>query len=327
LNTIPVFIYHETGQKKTFACGFKQSYVKYCIKSAEDYNDLVILLGDQSNIHWCKKGVLASEYENGKWARFKKVFVNLTSDYPDAWAQGFFKRFFLVEEYLKRNDYNECVILDSDILTYINYSELFDGLGIDVAHNTCPKDFSEDYNSSSAHVSYFTYKAIVEFTDYCIEQYENHNRVLWDFYEETIKNKWAGGVTEMGLLYMWLKDHPEVKGLNLLMEKEGAVCDNTFFSNGRDYSGGYNGIRYAADPKYQMKKTIFKDGTPYFIKEDGSLVRAYVIHCGQITKMYMRDYYLHQKLGLMGKTRFWLEQMRAIASGIKRKIKSTDRNK
>ena len=38
-------------------------------------------------------------------------------------GRGIFKRFFLILEYLERNSFEECVIIDSDVLLYLNVSE------------------------------------------------------------------------------------------------------------------------------------------------------------------------------------------------------------
>ncbi len=317
---IPVFIYHEGGQKKTFASGMRQSYVKYCVRSAEDYNETVILLGDSHNIKYCKQGVLAEDYINDKWKSFEKVFVNLTVDYPDAWAKGFFKRFFLVEEYLKRNHMQDCVILDSDVLSYVDYTQYFLGMDIDVAYNLLHSDFSATYDSASAHVSYFTYSALKTFTDYCIEQYTEKNKILWDFYDETVRNHWAGGVTEMGLLYLFVKEHREIRGYNLLEERNHSVFDNTFYSNFRNYSMGYNGIQYKADSFYSVKITQYVEGKPFFIKKNDEMVQALALHCGQISKMYMRDYYLYGHLGIVGRIRYMAEDMRKKASFVKHNV-------
>ena len=95
-SSIPIFIYHESDQKPSKGLGKKQSYLKYILKQAESLNARVILFGDESNKEWAAEWYSATSFKSRKWRRFEESFVNL-SDYPDEWAKGIFKRFFIVE--------------------------------------------------------------------------------------------------------------------------------------------------------------------------------------------------------------------------------------
>lgn len=119
---IPVLVHHETGEKKQSGGKKNQEYLRYCIAQAKKYNEKVVLLGDNYNKAWCDDWHDANDFITDKWKEFHAVFENL-SPYPDAWAEGIFKRFFLFLEYLERNNYEDCVIIDSDVLLYLNVSE------------------------------------------------------------------------------------------------------------------------------------------------------------------------------------------------------------
>lgn len=119
---IPVMVHHETGEKAQAAGKKNQEYLKYCIAQAKKYNEKVVLLGDEYNKAWCDDWHNANDFITEKWTKFHAVFENL-STYPTAWAEGIFKRFFLILEYLERNSFEECVIIDSDVLLYLNVSE------------------------------------------------------------------------------------------------------------------------------------------------------------------------------------------------------------
>lgn len=119
---IPVMVHHETGEKAQAAGKKNQEYLKYCIAQAKKYNEKVVLLGDEYNKAWCDDWHNANDFITEKWTKFHAVFENL-STYPTAWADGIFKRFFLILEYLERNSFEECVIIDSDVLLYLNVSE------------------------------------------------------------------------------------------------------------------------------------------------------------------------------------------------------------
>lgn len=118
---IPVIVHHETGEKPQTGGKKNQEYLRYCIAQAKKYNEKVVLLGDQYNKDWCDDWHDANDFITDKWKEFHSVFKNL-SPYPQAWAEGIFRRFFLILEYLDRYGYDNCVIMDSDILLYTNVS-------------------------------------------------------------------------------------------------------------------------------------------------------------------------------------------------------------
>ena len=193
---IPVMVHHETGEKAQAAGKKNQEYLKYCIAQAKKYNEKVVLLGDEYNKAWCDDWHNANDFITEKWTKFHAVFENL-STYPTAWAEGIFKRFFLILEYLERNSFEECVIIDSDVLLYLNVSEYEPFRHCKVAAETpLLQDFAmlEKGNGlkwkTCAGFSYFTTQGLREFTDFCIDMYANHKDVLmkkWDVQYEYIK--------------------------------------------------------------------------------------------------------------------------------------------
>ena len=98
---IPVIVHHETGEKPQTGGKKNQEYLRYCIAQAKKYNEKVVLLGDQYNKDWCDDWHDANDFITDKWKEFHSVFKNL-SPYPQAWAEGIFRRFFLILEYLDR---------------------------------------------------------------------------------------------------------------------------------------------------------------------------------------------------------------------------------
>lgn len=320
---LPVFIYHEVDQKQTFGAGKKQPYVEMTVKQAEKYNEDVILLGDSYNIKYAKYGELASVYENTKWFEFEKVFVNLTTDYPDAWAKGFFKRFFLVEDYLKRHDINECVILDSDILTYVDYEKYFSDKECDVSLCVFPRQSiaqlpyeNELRMLASIHVSYFTLKALSDFTDFCIDQYKDIRGMIKEKWEAHQKYNLPGGVTEMSLLYLWIKSNPELRVYNLLQEHSGTVFDWTSLAP----AGWKSEDEFEFDKYHNIKVISYKEGSPYFLRTDGSKVKALAVHFGGKTKTFMADYYQYGRIGMSSNIKWFMVRVRAILSVIKHRI-------
>lgn len=305
--TLPVIIHHETGEKPQNGGGKNQEYLKYCVIQAKKYNKKVVLFGDQYNKAWCDDWHHVDEFENEKWQHFLNVFENW-STLPDAWAKGIFKRFYLIEEYLKRNHYTECVILDSDVLVYVDFLKYDRFLDCDAAMEI---PSSQDLDglpapnglrmSAAAGVAYFTLEALSSFNDYCIDVYENHRELLTPKYEAHKKNNITGGICEMTLLYLWSRTRPKGRVINLLAEYEGHVFNGPIASEENNFRG-----EFAVSPISQIKKFRFKNGQPYFIRKDsGKPVATYSFHFGGADKIYLKNICLHNRLSLLALSNRW----------------------
>ena len=295
MNDIPVLIHHESDEKPSRGLGRKQRYLKYVVRQAESFNSRVVLIGDEYNIKWAKESYEASSLENDKWRRFERAFVNL-SDYPDAWAKGIFKRFFLFEELCGQEGFDDLIVLDSDVLVYTDLSRVGIRGSCDAAFEWCESvDRVNDMNNPGSVVcgiGYFTTGTLKQFTDYCIDVYENKQGTEYG----VLLSKWnkmktahlAGGVCEMTLLHMWLCetfDHEKNKVINLL-ERRGDVC----FCNDLRGEKNYLEREFAIDRSINIKKTRFVAGFPYHYDIDrGEWIKVYDIHFGGDSKRFIYD--------------------------------------
>ncbi len=320
---LPVIIHHETGEKPQTGGGKNQEYVKYCVKKAKQFNEKVVLFGDEYNKDWCDDWHHVNEFDNEKWQHFLKVFVNW-STLPDEWAKGIFKRFYLIEEYLRQNNYTECVILDSDVLVYLDFLKYDRFLTCDAAMEIPTsqsldglKEPNELRMSAAAGVAYFTLEALTDFNDYCIDVYENHRELLMPKYEAHKKNNITGGICEMTLLYMWTKTRPADRIINLLAEYDGHVFNGPISSEENNYKG-----EFAVSRISQVKKFKFKDGYPYFVrKADGRLVATYSFHFGGADKIYLKNICLYNRIGFGPLANRWYWILRGKLRFLKKFIK------
>lgn len=200
MNTIPVLIHHELDEKPQTGGKRNQGYVKDCIIQAKQYYQNVILFGSKGNQSFCEQWCDVSDFNSKKWQEFLAVFENM-STYPDEWARGIFKRFFVFLEYLKETGERECIVLDSDVLIYQDYSELFDFSDIDAAMELPSNQkmemlpYNNDYRwVACAGVSYFKTEALEDFLDFCIETYKNNKGLLNEKWEIHRKYGLPGGV-------------------------------------------------------------------------------------------------------------------------------------
>lgn len=318
-HTIPVIIHHETGAKKQSGGKKNQEYLRYCIEQAAKYNKKVVLLGDENNRAWCHDWHHVDEFPSARYEAFANVFQNFSA-YPDSWAVSFFKRFFLIYEFLVKEDYEDCVILDSDILVYVNFCNYAPFASCDTA-----LEIPENQNlpggpagngmrqTACAGISYFKRDALAAFLDYCIETYADHAdeiRKKWEFHQNY---HLPGGVGEMTLLYRWTRTLPEDKVLNLLIPYE-----NTVFDLNMCIPECFRPGEYEHDGLLRIKRLRWQNGEPYCRRlSDGRLIRFHALHFVDISKLYMYDFFTAQKISFPVRVTGFLWHMRSILAGIK----------
>lgn len=318
--TIPVIIYHETGEKAQSGGKKNQEYVKYCVAQAERFNEKVILMGDEYNKAWASNWYNANDFVSEQWEEFLSVFENL-SPYPQAWAEGIFKRFFLIREYLEHSDYTDCVLIDSDVFLYFNVSEYEPFTHCRFAAE-CPKDQDIPVLWKGngfkwvicPGLTYITQEALIEFTDFCIDMYKNHRDILMEKWEIHQKYQIYGGLNEMSLLYLWMKTLPEEDFLNLLIEdKNHAVSDYSVA-----FTNGYLLNQYEMNRSLGVKKLDWKDGIPYCHTIDGHKeTQLLCLHFGDITKIFMEGIYKKHTYTIDAKLFICLLKLRGRLADIK----------
>ncbi|MCZ8200260.1 MULTISPECIES: hypothetical protein [unclassified Microcystis] len=280
---IPVIIAHFGG---------KPNYLKFALKSAANFNNTVVLIGNDTNKgfwgnHWDTTLVEFDKYQN-----FQKCYVQM-SDYSGIYEIAMWKRMFVLEEWMKENGYQRVFLLDSDIMTFANYSEevypVLPNDCIAALMTSTPKNQDTNFRwASTSSFSYWTLEGLENFTDFCIEAYSNKNipdklKAKWQWH---IDNHKPGGICDMTLLYLWSKDNSKVANLTRAMN---------------DMTPDYNinsSTNYLED-EYQMqfglKKLIFKNGIPYgYNKNLNKEIKFLCIHCQGRAKSVMRFLYYKQ---------------------------------
>lgn len=320
---LPVLIHHESNAKPQTGGKKNQEYLRFCIDQACKYNEKVVLIGDEANREWSRDWHHVNEFKNERLEKFCKVFKNWSS-YPDSWALSIYKRFFLFEEYLKRNGFDECVVLDSDILVYIDFAKYEPFLNCDAAMEIpkaqdmealkIPNEFRWAANVG---LSYFKLSALTNFLDYCTDIFENHTDVLLPKWEAHQKYGIPGGICEMTLFYLWQKQWPQDRILNLLIpDKDGFVFSGPI-SGEENYLRGECRVSRLTT----IKKIVFKNGIPCYVnKKDDSLLPTYSLHFIGGDKIYMEGMYKKQKPALRAIMVRWYWIVRGNLGRIKRKL-------
>lgn len=312
MSNIPVLIYHEANTKRINGGGLNQSYVKYCIKQTEKYNEKVVFLGHPSMKSYAKEFEDVTEYELPRYEEFKSVFVNM-SDYKESWTLSCFKAYFAYEEYMKRHGIEECMILDSDVLIYHTfttedeYSKKDAALLVPLSQKMDDVPFDNDMDWVAAGiVGYFKCSAMTAFCDYLIDMFRNHQDVMEKKWELHKKYKIDGGICDMTLMYLWYKSN-EDNIYNLLNEKAPLYFDE----NLADVRGFMPG-------KYGLKKVGFEKHKPYVVLENGEKKNTLMLHFVGTSKAFLYDYYKYEGIGFKSVMRqFYLTSIFPILLKIK----------
>lgn len=186
---------------------------------------------------------------------------------------------------MKRNRLKEGVVIDSDVLLLINSRILISTHDFDMA-----ADYEEESGQVNPCVMYWTAGALEQFVQFCLAMYtdEDKRRSLIDIYKECRKRrvlKTQGGVSDMTLLYLWMK---------------GTACRcNNHFLNGPNYfiDGNCNiteqdGLKYEMGKILKIKKIRFQKGNPYVVAPDSKKRKRLAgIHCQGEGKKYINLLY------------------------------------
>ncbi len=280
---IPVFIHHET----------RSEYARKAIIMARKYNNHVVFFGDDTNKDYSDCWVDTNAYCRDEWERFKAVFKNM-SYYDDGYAIKIFKRFFAMKEYMKEHSIDECILIDSDVLSFADYSVLLVFEDCDATlfipreeeKGSDPMSYGNYFWGASAGTSYFNYKAIEEIIAFMLDMYENHIDVLetkWKWHQE---NNHGGGVCEMSLLFLWYLQ----TDLKVINTKKIFENDNEPYVIDNDVRTVNDRCKFIKYKRKNIEKLCIRNSLPYLIRENGDTVRAVCLHFGGNTKIYMYAY-------------------------------------
>ncbi|MFR3995536.1 MAG: hypothetical protein ACLTZK_11970, partial [Turicibacter sp.] len=191
--SIPVVFYHDGNQE----------YLQFAIKAAEKYNEKVVLLGTKKNKGMCKVWYDTEKFDKSYYKQFENVYLHLSSN-SKKFEITAFKKYFMLLEYLKQSGENTCILLDSDILTYVNFSEMSLFLESEASVSKPMGQGQYDW-VASGHTFFCTRKILEDFTNFLIQTYKTDIGVLREKYTWHINYHVKGGICDMTLLYLWGK--------------------------------------------------------------------------------------------------------------------------
>lgn len=279
MNGVPIIIYHEG----------RQSYLRECINQAKKFNNIVLLIGDESNEdlnsdYWFNE----ADLETDEWHEFSDLFCNMSTN-PAKFELQCFKRFFMICSLMKKDIIHECVHIDSDVLCYFDFSRIKSCAGKYMASLGISQKQDGYIWSAGAAISYWSKEGIISFCDFIISTYRNRKELLTEKWNYHRKHSLPGGVCDMTLLYLWAKEQGESMILNTT--KGFDVGGNLVVIDCNiNSTANYLKDEYLYDGLFNMKKISFIEGIPYMHKGDGTKIQALALHFQGGAKRYMEFY-------------------------------------
>ena len=181
------------------------NYLKVSLKSAADFNNQVVLLGDSANRGFWKEHWDSSRITLPKLDEFKRSYAKM-SYYPEFYEMAFWRRPFVVEEWMRSQGVDQAFLLDGDIVTFADYSKVV----LPVLPKDCVAAVStlEEQRTfewmTSLHFSFWTLDALTDFTSFCIEAYRDSSvrRMLEAKYRWHVEKRRPGVIFDMTVLYL-----------------------------------------------------------------------------------------------------------------------------
>jgi len=279
---IPVVIAH---------FGNKPNYLKLALQSAANFNKTVVLIGDDTNKGFWRNHWEAVPGKLDKFQEFQKHYVHMSSTGQE-YEVACFRRMFALEEWMKENAFNRAFHLDSDVMTFADYSkEVCPLLPQDciAALMAVERELLYPTWIICCHFSYWTLGALEDYTTFCINAYRNKTirdklEAKWQWH---LDNNKGGGISDMTLLYFWAQGNPRI--INFTKVYNGMTADHNFNLSEQYYVKEYK-------MQFGLKKFIFKEGIPYgYNKLLNKWIRFLCIHCQGAGK-YAMPFLSHRHL-------------------------------
>lgn len=273
---IPVVFTHRAGVKNV-----PQGYLPYAIQQARQYNDRVILIGDQSNDGLDVEHYHYNRYAQGAYA-FSPRYVHMCTN-EHSFELWNLQEYFVLRDFMEAQKLDEMFLCDSDVMLYCNVEEL--GAELAAYSIACNWAYTQwEYRwSVSAHVSYWTLESLTEFCEYIQRVYTTPKLLAklqekWGWHQREGK---TGGICDMTLLWLFCVGK---KVINLARVRDNAVFDDNI-------NAPENWLPNEYQMKAGIKEVIWRQNQPYgFNLELGKWIRFNALHFQGDAKKLLSSY-------------------------------------
>ncbi|MCR5303539.1 MAG: hypothetical protein K6E33_03175 [Lachnospiraceae bacterium] len=204
-----------------------------------------------------------------KIEHFARVYKNITI-YGEWFNYTSNFRYLVTEAFMRERGFEYALQAEHDVMDFTDFSELqhiFDQGYVMALHD--PERKKQGYLDVWAGQALWSLDALSDFNDWCIDMYENH-------FEE-LKERSRGNICDMSTNSLWQQDYVKKHGEGLIYNMS-RIRDNGVFDHNLCADSETEDSKFQFHEVYRLKKWVMKDGVPYFISEDGQLIRALTMH-------------------------------------------------
>jgi hypothetical protein len=273
-------------------------YLKLALRQAKLFNENIILLGDKSNEHFGQ--MFTFEYienlENQNVKQFEQVYKHMsTNNYR--FELMCFERWFILLEYMKRENLAIAIHLDSDVMVYNTLNEIAGSFltKYQACYHIPEQLYEENRWIAVPHFSFWTRECLGQFCNFMLDQYSSKIAELkekWKWHQDTSRR---GGICDMTLLYLFYRKNSNIIGNLAPVADDINYCFDLNLNTGDNYYKNEYSVRKSLFFNL-IKKINFINGQPfcYNLKLNKSLA-LYDIHCQGKSKILMYKYFSGEK--------------------------------
>lgn len=142
-----------------------------------------------------------------------------------------FKRWFLLDAFMKREGLRDALVLDSDVMLYASEAEVrglwLDGQTLGVDRPVAQANYRW---ITSAGVSYWTAESLESFCDFILRAYtepalQGQYREKWEYH---LQHGLVGGICDMTALHLFVEGLDPASVVNFSDVMDGVTCDQNF---------------------------------------------------------------------------------------------------
>jgi hypothetical protein len=176
-------------------------YLFTSIEQAAIHNREIILLSDKKIIHNKIKNFLIEDYSDGV-DDFCSVYRHMSTNTPE-FEMICMKRWFVLRNFMNRNETGVCYYSDSDVMIYDDLNNVYNNYNQYDAAYTLPES-QENYRwTASACCSYWKKNTLNKFCEFIMESYVHGNGMLDEKWTYHVRNNIMGGICDMTFLYLF----------------------------------------------------------------------------------------------------------------------------
>lgn len=253
-------------------------YLPYTLEQARNLaadSDIHLLANGYK--HKGVNGATIASLESKSAGRFREAYRHMSTN-PAWYELVCWLRWFHVLEYMERNDLESVLYLDSDIMLYSSFDQIYSSWGNEASDCALfvpkPQPSPFDFGIASGHASFWTVESLQEFCDFALRTFIDKSMLsiyqrYWEYHQ---KNKITGGVCDMTALGMFCKASKN-KIMNLAL-----AHDETMFDYNLRHAKNYCLNDYVIENS--IKKVVLINNSPYVIRNGSpySLHKAHALH-------------------------------------------------